>query len=134
MACDTVSRMAKVDDTTEARLKELAQAEMTRTKERLAKRTTAARDFATATAKIEAAATTWERIQGEAIVAKASAVTALIDSEMKPAEVAQLLGIDAKELRTIRAVAPSEAEAKTDKPKEPASPASVPQGGASNAA
>jgi hypothetical protein len=62
----------------------------------LAKRTAAAKDYAAAATKLTEAAATWERIQGEAAAAMAKAVNELIDSDTKPAEVAQLLGIDQK--------------------------------------
>jgi hypothetical protein len=101
--------MVKVDDTTEAQLKALADTEVAAIRERLRRRTAAARDFAAASARINEAAATWGRIQGEATTAKARAVKDLIDSDMKPAEVAQLLGLNAKELRAIRTTGPAEA-------------------------
>lgn len=91
---------------TEDELKRLAQEEMDAAKDRLTKRTAAARDYAAAAARLRDATATWERIQGETTTAKAKAVADLLDSEMKAPDVAKLLGIDAKELRILRSVSP----------------------------
>jgi ERCC4-type nuclease len=96
-----------VDDTTADRLKELADAEMAEAKQRLAKRTAAAKSYATAAAKLVEATKTWERIQAETTTAKAKAINDLLDSEMKPVQVAELLGLDQRELRAIRTTTPA---------------------------
>jgi hypothetical protein len=95
-------------------LKKLAQAEMDAAKERLTRRTAAARNYASAAARLTDAAATWERIQGEATAAQANAVTELIDSGMKPAAVAELLAVDAKQLRALRATVPTPDDAISD--------------------
>jgi len=94
-------------DKTEGQLKELARTEMAAAKDRLAARTAAARDYAKAAARLTDAASTWQRIQTEATAAQARSVAALIDSDMKPAEVARLLGIDTKQLRSLRTASPA---------------------------
>jgi len=103
-------------DETEGQLKELAHTEMAAAKDRLAARTAAARDYAKAAARLTDAASTWQRIQIEATAAQARSVAALIDSDMKFAEVARLLGIDTKQLRSLRTASPrtSEPEAAQD--------------------
>ena len=51
--------------------------------------------------------TTWALAREEATRRKGGAVESLINSGMKAAEVAELLGIEGKELRTLRAAAPN---------------------------
>ena len=100
----TVDRMPKrADAATTERLKELADAEVAAAKERLSKRTEAAASFADAEARLLAGHAAWEAIQGEAATDKAAAVQQLVETGMKPAQVAGLLGIDTKELRAVRA-------------------------------
>lgn len=99
-----------VDDQATQRLKDLADAEVAAAKERHRSRSTATASFAAAEVKLTQAASAWEAAQGEAVTAKAAAVTALIDSGMKPGDVAELLGIPAKQVRSLRASAPCNAE------------------------
>jgi hypothetical protein len=94
------------DDPIIEQLKKLAQAEATAAKERLAKRTAAARDFGAAAATRAEAQATWERIQGEVDAKQAKAVASLLDTDLKAAQVAELLGIEVKDVRMLRAVAP----------------------------
>jgi hypothetical protein len=111
----------KADAVTAERLKELADAEVAAAKERLTKRTEAAARFASAEARLVAARTIWEATQGAAATDKAAAVEQLLDTGMKPAQVAELLGLDAKELRTLRATGANRPAAGTgDVPADPA--------------
>jgi len=93
--------------TTEQALKDLATEEVAAAKERLAVRTAAARRFAASDAKLAEVRAALELAQGEATKAKGTAVDELLGSGMKPADVATLLDINAKELRTIRSAAQS---------------------------
>lgn len=93
----------KANTATAERLKELADAEVAAAKERLTTRTGAAALFADAEARLLTARAAWEATQGEAATDKAAAVEQLVESGMKPVKVAELLGIDAKELRALRA-------------------------------
>lgn len=98
--------MARViDDDATARLKALADAEVAAAKERHKTRSTATARFAAAVAKLADAETAWSAAQGEANDAKATAVGDLLDSGMKPGEVAELLGIDTKEVRALKTAA-----------------------------
>lgn len=100
----TFGRMARTttaDPITE-QLKKLAQAEATAAKERLARRTSAARDFAAAAATRAEAQATWERIQGEVDAKQARAVVALLDADLKAVQVAELLGIEVKDVRALK--------------------------------
>jgi len=108
------------DGTTEQTLKDLAAEEVAAAKERLAVRTAAARRFAAAEAKLAEARAALELSQREATKAKGAAVDEILDSGMKPGDVAKLLGIDAKELRAIRSAA--QAHATTKAPGEAATP------------
>jgi hypothetical protein len=101
----------RIDDPVADQLKKLAQTEASAARQRLAKRTTAARDFASATAMRAEGAATWERIQGEANLRQAKAIAALLDSDLKPTEVAQLLGINVREVRALKSAAPQAAPA-----------------------
>ena len=107
-----------MDGNTENRLKQLAQAEAAAVKERLTKRTAAARDYGVAVARLAEAAVTWERIQGEVTMARAKAVADLLDSEMAAADVAKLLGLETKELRALRGAAPPETAAQFNAPEQ----------------
>ena len=101
-------RMARViDDDATARLKALADAEVAAAKQRHKTRSTATARFAAAVAKLADAETAWTAAQGEATEAKATAVADLLDSGMKPGEVAELLGIDTKEVRAFKTAAPA---------------------------
>jgi|ERR1035437_9769070 hypothetical protein len=93
--------------TAEQQLKELAAKEAAAAKERLKVRSKAAQQFGEATTRLTNAQETWELAQGGATRRKAGAVEDLINSGMKPAEVADLLGIDGKELRVLRSTAQS---------------------------
>src|ERR1035437_5499330 len=93
--------------TAEQQLKELAAKEAAAAKERLKVRSKAAQQFGEATTRLTNAQETWELAQGEARPRKAGAVESLINSGMKAAEVGELLGIEGKELRTLRAAAPN---------------------------
>jgi hypothetical protein len=93
--------------TAEQQLKELAAKEAAAAKERLKVRSKAAQQFGEATTRLTNAQETWELAQGEATRRKAGAVESLINSGMKAAEVGELLGIEGKELRTLRAAAPN---------------------------
>lgn len=100
--------MARViDDDATARLEALEDAEVAAAKERHKTRTTATTRFAAAVAKLADAETAWTAAQGEANEAKGTAVADLLDSGMKPSEVAELLGVDAKDLGALRAVVPA---------------------------
>ena len=91
------------DDPTTRRLRELAAQEAAATKERLATRTAAARLFSGAVARLAEAKAAWERVQAEAQRAQAEAVEDLLGSGLQPGEVAELLGISNRELRSLRA-------------------------------
>ena len=96
--------MARVgDDPTIRRLRELAAQEAAATKERLATRTAAARLFSGAVARLAAAKAAWERAEAETQRARAEAVEDLLGSGLQPHEVAELLGISNRELRSLRA-------------------------------
>ncbi len=94
-------RTTTADPITE-QLKKLAQAEATAARERLAKRTSAARDFASAAAGRAEAQANWRRIQGEVDAKQSKAVAAVLDTDLKAAQVAELLGIDVKDVRTFK--------------------------------
>ncbi len=96
------------EDPITEQLRKLAQTEAAAAKERLSKRTAAARDFAGASATRLEAVAAWERIQGETHLKQAKAVAALLDSDLSAADVAQLLGIDQREVRTLKAAAGAE--------------------------
>ena len=89
------------DDPTTRRLRELAAQEAAATKDRLATRTAAARLFSGAVARLAEAKAPWERVQAEAQHAKAVAVEDLLGSGLQPGEVAELLGISNRELRSL---------------------------------
>ncbi len=109
--------MARViDDDATARLKALADAEVAAAKERHKTRSTATARFAAAVAKLAHAETAWSAAQGEANEAKATAVADLVDSGMKPGEVAELLGIDTKEVRALKTAAPAASDTDTAGP------------------
>lgn len=99
--------MARVtDDATARRLRELAAQEAAVTKQRLATRTAAARSFSAAVVRLAEARAAWEAAQAEAEGTKAKAVGELLGSGMGPGEVAELLGISERELRSLRAMMP----------------------------
>ena len=91
------------DDPTTRRLRELAAQEAAATKERLATRTAAARLFSGAVARVAETKAAWERAQAEAQRAQAEAVEDLLGSGLQPDDVAELLGMSKKELRSFRA-------------------------------
>jgi hypothetical protein len=91
------------DDPTVRRLRELAAQEATATKQRLATRTTAARLFSGAVARLAESKATWERSQAEAQRAQAEALEDLLASGLEPGEVTELPGMSKKELRSLRA-------------------------------
>ena len=104
----TLQPIARVgDDPTTRRLRELAAQEAAATKERLATRTAAARLFSGAVARLAEAKAAWERAQAEAQRAQAEAVEDLLGSGLQPDEVAELLGISNRELRSLRATTPA---------------------------
>ena len=103
----TLQPTARVgDDPTTRRLRELAAQEAAATKERLATRTAAARLFSGAVARLAETKAAWERAQAEAQRAQAEAVEDLLVSGLQPDEVAELLGISNRELRSLRATRP----------------------------
>lgn len=95
-----------IDDDATARLKALADAEVTAAKQRHKTRSSAAARFTGAVATLADAETAWKAAQGEATTAKAGAVGDLLDTGMKPGEVAELLGIDTKEVRALKTATP----------------------------
>ena len=109
-----------IDDDATARLKALADAEVAAAKERHKTRSTAIARFAAAVAKLADAETAWSAAQGEANEAKGTAVADLLDSGMKPGEIAELLGIDIKEVRALKAAAPAASVTDTAGPAESA--------------
>jgi hypothetical protein len=103
----SLGRMARLtDDPTTQRLREIAAQEAASTKERLAVRTGAARSFSATVARLAEAKAVWHGIQAEAERAKAKAVGDLLGTGLEAGEVAELLGISERELRTLRATAP----------------------------
>ena len=82
------------DHPTTRRIRELAAQEAAVTKQRLATRTAAARLFLGAVARLGEAKTAWGRAQ-------AGAVEDLVGSGLQPGEVAELLGISNRELRSL---------------------------------
>ena len=92
------------------RLRELAAQEAAVTKQRLATRTAAARSFFGAVARLAEAKAAWGRAQAEARRAQAEAVEDLVGSGLQLGEVAELLGISNRELRSLGAATPSAAE------------------------
>lgn len=111
------------NDQTTQRLKEIAAHEAAEAKRRLNLRTTAARRFGAAAARLAEARTAWEAAQGETTEAKASAVADLLDTGMTTTDVSQLLGIDTKQLRALRAAAPTSDTGDTPKATEDTLPA-----------
>jgi hypothetical protein len=101
------SRPGAGDDPTIRRLRELAAQEATATKERLATRTAAARLFSGAVARLAETKAAWARAQAEAQGAEAEAVEDLLGSGLQPDEVAELLGISNRELRSLRGATPA---------------------------
>jgi hypothetical protein len=89
------------------RLRELAAQEAAVTKQRLATRTAAARLFFGAVARIAEAKAAWGRAQAEARRAQAEAVQDLVGSGLQVGEVAELLGISSRELRSLGATTPA---------------------------
>jgi uncharacterized membrane protein YqiK len=89
------------------RLRELAAQEAAVTKQRLASRTAAARLFFGAVARIAEAKAAWGRAQAEARRAQAEAVEDLVGSGLQLGEVAELLGISNRELRSLGAATPA---------------------------
>ena len=89
------------------RLRELAAQEAAVTKQRLATRTAAARLFFGAVARIAEAKAAWGRAQAEARRAQADAVEDLVGSGLQLGEVADLLGISDRELRSLGAATPA---------------------------
>jgi hypothetical protein len=83
------------------RLRELAAQEAAVTKQRLATRTAAARLFFGAVARLAEAKAAWGRAQAEARHAQAKAVEALVGSGLQHDEVAELLGISDRDLRSL---------------------------------
>ena len=92
---------------TTRRLRELAAQEAAVTKQRLATRTAAARLFFGAVARLAEAKAAWERAQAEARRAQAEAVEDLVGSGLQLGEVAELLGISNRELRSLGAATPA---------------------------
>ena len=91
------------DHPTTRRIRELAAQEAAVTKQRLATRTAAARLFLGAVARLGEAKTAWGRAQAEARRAQAGAVEDLVGSGLQLGEVAELLGISNRELRSLGA-------------------------------
>ena len=89
------------------RLRELAAQEAAVTKQRLATRTAAARLFFGAVARLAEAKAAWGRAQADARRAQAEAVEDLVGSGLPLGEVADLLGISNRELRSLGAAAPA---------------------------
>ena len=89
------------------RLRELAAQEAAVTKQRLATRTAAARLFFGAVARLAEAKAAWGRAQAEARRAQAEAVEDLVGSGLQVGEVAELLGISNRELRSLGAATPA---------------------------
>ena len=90
------------EDRAARRLKEMASQEGAAAKERLSVRTAAARSFARAGARLEAARAVWERAQEDVHGAKAKAVADLLGTGMKAGEVAGLLGVSERQLKALR--------------------------------
>ncbi len=95
------------DHPTTRRLRELAAQEAAVTKQRLATRTTSARSFFGALARLAEAKAAWGRGEAESRHAQAEAVAGLVGSGLQLGEVAELLGISRRELRTLGAPTPS---------------------------
>jgi hypothetical protein len=89
------------------RLRELAAQEAAVTKQRLTSRTAAARLFFGAVARLAEAKAAWGRAEAEARRAQAEAVEDLVGSGLQLGEVAELLGISHRELRSLGAAAPA---------------------------
>ena len=99
----TIQPMARPgDDPAIRRLRELAAQEAAATKERLATRTAAARLFSGAVARLAETKAAWEHAEAEAQRARAEAVEDLLGFGLQPDEVAELLGISNRELRSFR--------------------------------
>jgi hypothetical protein len=94
------------DHPTTRRLRELAAQEAAVTKQRLATRTAAARLFFGALARLAEAKAAWGRAQAEARRAQAEAVDDFVGSGLQLGEVAELLGISNRELRSLGAATP----------------------------
>jgi hypothetical protein len=91
-----------VFDPTTLRLRQLAAQEAAVRRERLATRTAAARSFSAAVARVADAKDAWEHVQAEARRVQSKAVEDFLCSGLAPSEVAELLGISNRELRTLR--------------------------------
>jgi hypothetical protein len=91
------------DHPTTRRLRELAAQEAAVAKQRLATRTAAARLFFGALARLAEAKAAWGRAQAEARHAQAEAVEDLVGSGLQVGEVAELLGVSNRELRSFGA-------------------------------
>ena len=89
------------------RLRVLAAQEAAVTKQRLATRTAAARLFFGAVARLAEAKAAWGRAEAEARRAQAEAVEDLVGSGLQVGQVAELLGISNRELRSLGAAAPA---------------------------
>ena len=89
------------------RLRVLAAQEAAVTKQRLATRTAAARLFFGAVARLAEAKAAWGRAQADARRAQAQAVEDLVGSGLQVGEVAELLGISNRELRSLGAATPA---------------------------
>ncbi len=89
------------------RLRELAAQEAAVTKQRLATRTAAARLFFGALARLAEAKAVWGRAQADARRTQAEAAEDLVASGLQVGEVAELLGISDRELRSLGAAAPA---------------------------
>jgi hypothetical protein len=96
------------------RLRELAAQEAAVTKQRLATRTAAARLFFGALARLAEAKAVWGRAQAEARRAQAEAVEDLVGSGLQLGEVAEVLGLSNRELRSL--AAPTSARPKSTRP------------------
>ncbi len=95
------------DHPTTRRLRELAAQEAAVTKQRLATGTAAARLFFGAVARLAEAKTAWGRAQAEARRAQAEGVVGLVGAGLQLGEVAELLGISNRELRSLGATTPA---------------------------
>ena len=118
MANDWASRSARTgdDDHTTRRLRELAAQEAAATRQRLATRTAAARLFSRTVSRLAEAEAAWERAQAEAGRAEAEAVEDLVGSGLQLGEVAELLGVSDRELRSLGA--PASARPKRRRPSD----------------
>jgi hypothetical protein len=89
------------------RLRVLAAQEAAVTKQRLATRTAAARLFFGAVTRLGEAKAVWGRAQADARRAQAEAVEDLVGSGLPLREVAELVGISDRELRSLGATTPA---------------------------